>query len=567
MRLTIRSVLGCANFQADFEPGPTYVHGPNSSGKTSIATALAALTAWRGNPLSLPSADRKDYVAMGASEALASLDNGRVEWDGRQIISEEEGAPDSHPHAVGLVDFTRPRQGVADRAACWEQLFLPESPREILEPHWKFPADQLDAIVDQIEKEGWDRALSNAEGHRAAAKRRWGEIAGERHGARKAKTWTPPNWREELGGESEDSLQAAHTEAADARTRLISVRAVSEQEIERARLARDDLLPAATERLRALGAVAQEARADLEEHRANASRARATTQKLLDRFRDLKALVEAEAPHACPACDAELDLAGGKLVEWEAPSGVDVEAARAEMAEVREKGLASKAAFNGLGAKTAALEAAFDKARAAVGEKRGEINLIERQAEGADREAAEGPDQSAIEQLTVRIDEARRDLESWRLKRDADAAAANVAHYDEICKLLGPTGARSSTMRKRMGAVRQVIAGLCKGANWTEVEILQDYSVRSGGVAIRVAADNEKLRAQWLCQMAAAYLKRTEWLVLDRADVLRFSEWDGLMKIVEFMVRALPHLRIVVCATGDGTECPAPWRKINLSVG
>ena len=569
MKLTIDSVLGCEHFEDEFDPGPVYVHGPNSSGKTSIATALGALASWTPNPLALPSGEKKDYITIGRPEARAELDDGRVAWDGGAIEADPDAAPDSHPHAVGLIDFTRPRRSAADRAACWEELFLPASPREILEPHWTFPADQLDAIVKQIDSEGWEKALANAEGHRAAAKRRWTEIAGERYGSSKAKTWTPPNWREELAGESEESLQARLTEAADARSRLIAMRAVSEEDIARARRVRDEELPAKETELRALGVAAQAARADLETHRAKVSLAEKNLRTVWDAYQTLKTVLDATAPHACPSCEAPLEITEGargvEIVEWRAPEAAEIEAARDGLDDTRAKGVKAKSVRDELKAGLAALERAFESARAAVGEKRGEVNVLTRQAAGADDEASEGPDRSELEALNTKINEARDDVAAWRMKREADKESANVSHYDDIVKLLGPTGARASTMRKSMADVRSIVGALCKGANWTPVEILQDYSIRCGGVPVRVAAANEKLSAQWLCQIAAAYLKRTEWLVLDRADTLKFDNWWGLMTIVDFIAKKLPHLRIVVCATGDGSECPAPWRRVNLA--
>ena len=134
-------------------------------------------------------------------------------------------------------------------------------------------------------------------------------------------------------------------------------------------------------------------------------------------------------------------------------------------------------------------------------------------------------------------------------------------------KILGPSGARAQIMDGNMGSVRNTIAGLCTAAKWKPVQILSDYSLVSDQINIRVAAENERAKAQWLCQMAAAYVAepKSRWLVLDRADVLLPEDWDGLTTLCTALCLKNPELHIVVCKSGDSTLAPDGWSTINLA--
>lgn len=565
MRLTIRNILGCEYFSAEFNPGPVYVYGPNSSGKTSLATAIAAVAAHEANPLGLPSGSKKEYVTLGATEGSAGLDGARVTWTGDAIVCEGDQTPDASPHAVGLVDFTQPRRNQADRARCWEDLFLPPSPGDILRPDWPFSEVLLEQVLGQIDDEGWESTMKSYVEQGRHAKRKWREQTSEPYGAKKAKTWTPSQWRDELAGESEESLQGRLTEARDAKSRLIAVRAVSEEQVAKAREARDVEIPAFEAALEGLSENVRARLVILQERHDQVEATRAQLEELWQRYNRLKAIREAKPEHKCPVCEAGLVVGDGAVRTWVAPTSEQIEEATEQFDGVRLDGAALKKELGVWEDQGARARADYDVAASAVAEKRGELTVLKRLAADANKQVTAELDQAEVDRLSNIIDEANRDLIAWRRKREAAREAENVVYFEEIVRLLGPTGARASTMSTAMGGVRSIVTALCRGAGWVPVEIMRDYTLRCDGISVRTASENERLKAQWLCQIAAAWLKPSKWLILDRADLLKFENWDGLVRIVGVLAERMPATRVVVCASGDGSEAPDAWPKIDLA--
>ena len=149
-------------------------------------------------------------------------------------------------------------------------------------------------------------------------------------------------------------------------------------------------------------------------------------------------------------------------------------------------------------------------------------------------------------------------------KRQASDAANNVVHFDEICTLLGPQGARATIMKRGMSQVRNIITSLCNGAKWKMVEVLSDFGMVSGGVPVQLAARNEKLKVQWLCQIVAAIIAKSDWIILDEADLLQAESWDGMLRVLSAVANKCPEKYILVCATGLEVEIPTSWARVTL---
>ena len=569
MQVEVSNILGLEDFTSYFHPGkPVLVHGENSAGKTSLAVAIAALTAQQANPLHLPKGDQKLYISLNEADGVASLDDGRVLWLGTSISTTGDSKPDAVPHAVGLVDFLAVKRGTADRAALWEDLFLPKDPRAILEPHFKdkFSEQELKSCIDTINEQGWKKALSLYEEHRRAAKRNWSDITGDGWSEKRAKTWTPANWREELTKASEASLQAALTDAHDAKSKLVAAQAVAEDQILRARHVRDNELPAAETRLRD----ASEEFARVREHFDTANRAieeaEAEEERVRDKWRGLGRILKAVAPHKCPHCEGGLVIDKGKVGAWEPPTKEQVDQAEADKEPTRRAGKEASGRVASAKALKASAFEDYEVASRAMTRAEADVEILRKEAALAGETVREQASQEELDAAQNRISQCSADVVAWKQKTDAEREAGNVSIFDEVCQILGPTGARATLMQKAMNFVRGTIKSLCDTAGWTPVEITRDFSIRSGGVAIRMAAKNERARAQWLCQMASAIAKKSGWLVLDEADVLWGDTWEGLMAICKRLSVQVPDLRVVVCATGPDDMVPEEgWDTIDLS--
>lgn len=572
-KLTLSNMLGQPYFEHDFQPGPTIVLGPNSAGKSSIAVCLAAVTAQLANPLGLMSAQRKLYVTKGAAEGSAGLDDGRVLWTGQAIAEAGGAGPDTLPHAVGMVNFLASYRTAADAAKPWEALFLPEDPREILEPKWTFPKPQLDALVKQIEDEGgWDGALRNAQEEGRHAKREWRKYTNENWGKAKAKTWKPAKWREVLAEESEESLTAKLADVRDARQRLSNLRAVSADEIARARRYRDVIVPERTAELkeaRLAETVAKDAMDDAQKAHGNAI---GKANEARRAFREAKAARLAKPPAQCPSCGAGLEAKPGgdgddefQVVLWTPPEK-SVEELDAAIAELADEGRAAVERQDRMEEAAKARRDAYSDAVQKVHQAEAALRNAQEQTAKADDAEGEGADEAEVERLRNEEIQIGEDLLAFKTKRAADRAAANVAHHEEVIAILGPTGARAGLMQQWMAKVRQTMASLCGLAGWLPVEVLRDYSIVSDGIAMPTCAENEQIKAQWLCQIGIAYVRREQcgWIVLDRADRLKYEDWEGLVRLVTALCHKAPHLRVVVCATDKGELAPTDWDVIQL---
>ena len=573
MRVRVRNLMGLEHFEADIQPGVTFVCGANASGKSSLAVAIGALTARVANPLHLPTGEVKSYITIGQTEGVATLgenDTG-IQWYGNSMSDgDPDGAeemPLAIPHAVGMVDFLSPKRTKNDRARVWEDLFLPPSPQELLEPKWPFSTKELDSCIAMISDPsgGWDKAHSNYEGQRRHAKQMWGKITGERYGKSKVNTWVPTNWREELADASEETLQAAIADANDVKQRLIAVQAVSSDEVQRARHIRDEVLPAKRMEMKAIHEDQQEFEGDLLRLTSAFSSVKGALADLEREHKRTVALLNAKPHHKCPECDVGLEVSdGGNLTRWRAPTNEDIQNAMnrkeeiaGEHASLMKDASAHQEGHKNLTAQKAGLMVKFSTAQA-------EVNSLRAQTEAADRVAQDAVDPEQVADAQNRIDRSNHDKIAWCMKRDADIAAQNVAHFDDVIDLLGPTGVRGGTMQTKMAQIRDIMHMLCSAAGWTEVLVQREYDIVIGGVPMRMASRSERLRAQWLCQLACAYLSRSEWVVLDEADLLDLDNWDGMTRMLDAFARQVPHLRVVVCATGVPEDVPAHWVKVEL---
>lgn len=559
-QLEVTNVLYHGSLSHEFRPGVTLVTGKNTSGKSSLAKIIGALVTHDANPGHVSAAATKDYVTDGALEGQARLDD--VVWrPPAGISSPPDQGPLSTPQAAGLIDF-RVNRVVKQRAELWEGLFLPSDPMAILRPRWQLPEAQLVAVVEIINTQGWEKASGIYEDRRREAKRRWQQITGARlYGKRVASTWTPKNWREELEGKSEADLQS---EVVDLRDRLqaLGVRQTIEQSrIDEANRVLAEDIPAAERDLSDAQTQYRAASADYQAHRKHLTEMQDLRESHKRELSRLTQILEAKAPYECPHCQKGLQLSAGQVVAWEAPSGAEIEKATTDrdtfmgnLAEVEAELGVQGQAMDGVSAEV-------NTAAGRVSQIQGRLDELRRRAEVAGMEVSQ-VDEGERAKLELDVEEANKFLVAHQQYYNAKREHDNVVELDTVCTLLGPTGARAQHMRQAMDKVRLVLANGSKRAGWLPITILDDYGLTSNGRSLPLVSDNEKLKAQWLCQVAAVMLAGGSWVVLDAADLLRDESWDGLVELVNSLASKREGLHIVVCATS--TECPPEWDHVRL---
>ena len=402
-QITVENVLGKPYFSHDFDPGVTLIHGPHSGGKSSVATAIAALVAHEQNPLDFAKGDHKLYVTVGAAEARATLGAGEVVWTGKSMSVSPEAAergPEALPYAVGLVDFLAYRRSLDDRARIWEALFLPPNASDVITPFWPGTKDQLKALIEQIDNEGWTKALKTYQQNRVFEKRRWCEVTGQaRFGG--AQSWKPKLWRDEIAQASEEQLEQVLADARDARNRLVAIEAVSQSEIVRAREIRDRELPRLRQEFDIAEGKFNAMKRKLEEADDLVATISARRKELWEEYSRLKQVKQAQAEHRCPVCDAGLVIEGGgtALHAWRAPEADQIALAEKRLPELVDAGEKTTQRLN---LATSDRDAAFEAlTRATEGKNhaRTELAVAEKNAELADASAAEPPDPGDLERL------------------------------------------------------------------------------------------------------------------------------------------------------------------------
>ena len=561
MKLKISNIYGFADASIEFHTGPTLVTGRNSSGKTSIAKILAALLAHDDNPSGISATSRKSYVRDGNQSGVAELDG--VRWEpGSKGLSAPPGVdPKASRHAVGLVDFTANAPSQAARAAMFEDLIIPDDPRVLLEPRWKLPKKQLEHVLKTIEEQGWSSAKTLYENNRRDQKRNWQNATGDTYGAKKAANWVPKHWTPELDGASEDQLRADLVDARDHLTAIMSQQAVSAAEIEEARNVRDNLLPAAKNRLEELQGNQTKNSAALAELDEAAQGMTAEISKIEAWIRKSKATLDATAPFYCPGCDAGLQMdANGKLVEWTPVSGDELKAMKDkkkrgdEIIRTKTKELKSNET------NAAALRSGVRELHNDIASIKGEIRQLEIRAGKADAKESRGIDETERAAAETLVDQKQKALEAFTRKQQAAEAHRNVTILDEYVDLLGANGARGEYLEENLDGMRHILDKIADRTGWLPIRIEPDYSVTSNGRPVQLCAKNEQLKAQWSLQLASAYYSGDHYVILDEADTLKDESWEGLVKLVEGVCRGT-EMRVIVCATSASVE---GWNTVTL---
>jgi len=564
MKLTVNNVFGFADADIELPQGAILITGKNSMGKTSLANIVGALVAHDDNPCRVSVTSKASYVRDGAQDGYAELN--RVKWIPKSGMSIPNGSePLATRHSAGLVDFIHEAKTRNTREKIWEELFVPDNPRELLEPVWTLPKAQLDAVVSTIERSGnWNEASKYYEDQRREYKRKWCEITGEqRYGDKKAPKWMPPNWSPDLEGASLEDLQREVVEARESVNAMTAIEAVSVSQIEEAQRIRDVEIPKTEARLNDATQRVSAYEGDL--RNLNAEYA-AKSKKVRDAeswASEARRILDARAPYTCPHCQGGLSLTDGSLAPWFAPSGEELEKKRALYDETIEKIKRAKDNLKSVDNDRRDLESQVNNARAEASEYRGVIRALSAKAAYADREEAVEVDSSARANAESRVREAQIRLDSFERRQLAMQHHDNVVKMDEICDLVGANGARAAHISDCLDRIRGVLNRISSITGWLPIDINHEYQITSSGRPVQMAAKNEQLKCQWAMQIACAYYCKDAWIILDEADTLRDESWDGLVKLVDALTGKNPKLRVLVCATSTVIDSDN-WTQVQL---
>lgn len=250
MKATIKNFMGCASAEITADK-IALILGLNGQGKTSSLLPIAA--ALRGGvPLGLQKAKAGMLVKTGSGSASVLLENETskvaVSWPKCERRAEGADAPEASDVAVGAVKFP----------------LMPDKEKvELLRAILKCDPDEQDLcealaeaglsekvqkiVWHNIETEGWDASLDRAKEKGRSLKSQWAIITGEAYGEKKAASWFPVGWENDLEGSSVDTLENDVSLARADLEDKIANQAVGEDELARLQEKADSLADAESE--------------------------------------------------------------------------------------------------------------------------------------------------------------------------------------------------------------------------------------------------------------------------------------------------------------------------------
>lgn len=505
MKATIKNFMGCASAEVEASK-IALILGLNGQGKTSTLLPIAA--ALRGGvPLGLQKTKAGMLVKTGAGAASVMLeeDGSKVEvfWPKCERRSEGVSAPEASDIAVGAVAF--PAMADKDKVELLRDILKTDPVKQEL---CEALADAglsekvQEAVWHNIEAEGWDASLDRAKEKGRSLKSQWALIAGETYGEKKAASWFPQGWENDLETTSTEALEADVSLARADLEDKIANQAIGADELVRLQEKADGLADAEKECDDAAGKVT-EAQKVLKE-------ARAAREKLpkLPNY-DL----------VCPHCGKPVVYQFGKL-----------EAVKQSLStEEREK-----------------LEQQILDADNAVSKAERELNTAKQnfilldsalQAIKKAKDELEAKQGKTIQ--PTEVDEARNAvrkaetrLQSFNRYNEALRVHRNILENQEIINVLEPEGIRRRSLEKGLSDFNGRLEYLCYVAGWACVKVDGDMSVSYNDRPFVLCSESEKFRAKVTLQAAIAEYDGSHALVVDAADILDNKGRAGLLKLL-----------------------------------
>jgi hypothetical protein len=130
-------------------------------------------------------------------------------------------------------------------------------------------------------------------------------------------------------------------------------------------------------------------------------------------------------------------------------------------------------------------------------------------------------------------DRARRNLDAFRQKREADDLAERVRTNDLVLAILAPDGLRGRKLARVVEAFNASLRPLSETAVWADVTVDAAMSLAYGGRPYALLSTSEQYRVRAVLQTAMARLDGSDMIVLDAADVLDGTTRSGLFAMIE----------------------------------
>lgn len=505
MKATIKNFMGCA--AAEVEASKiALILGLNGQGKTSTLLPIAA--ALRGGvPLGLQKTKAGMLVKTGAGAASVVLeeDGAKVEvfWPKCERRSEGVSAPEASDIAVGAVAF--PAMADKDKVELLRDILKTDPVKQEL---CEALADAglsekvQEAVWHNIEAEGWDASLDRAKEKGRSLKSQWALIAGEAYGEKKAASWFPQGWENDLETTSTEALEADVSLARADLEDKIANQAIGADELARLQEKADGLTDTEKECDDAAGKVT-EAQKALKE-------ARAAREKLpkLPNY-DL----------VCPHCGKPVVYQFGKLEAIKQSLSAE-EREKLEQQILDADNAVSKAERELNAAKHDFILADSD------------LQAIKKAKEELEAKQGKTIQPAEVDEARNAVRKAETRLQSFNRYNEALRVHRNILENQAIINVLEPEGIRRRSLEKGLADFNGRLEYLCHVAGWACVKVDGDMSVSYNDRPFVLCSESEKFRAKVTLQAAIAEYDGSHALVVDAADILDNKGRAGLLKLL-----------------------------------
>jgi len=508
MKLKILNFRGISN--AEIETNHiTLLAGQNRQGKTSTMQAAATVLTESIYPISGLTKKDCGKIIHGENKKAylsAEFENGSVSMLYPDLKRTAQGEPSEiSGYAAGLIDLTSMKP--AGRISAITDILNTHPTIDLLKSELakikNLSSDKLDQLIKTVESNGWDAAHKLAKTSRTQLTGAWENVTGERFGSAKSDGWRPATW--DMGFESltVEQLTERLTEEREWLQAATSQDAVDAQELNR--LTKE-----------AQGLEDYKSESDDLTHQLNGLLSKSSEIKT--EISKLRSESQSKNAYECPGCGESLVLKGGVLEKHTPPTDEEKTAnvkkiekltdhenkITREMADKSDKLIQNKAAIK-------AAESAIKRLAEMKGKPEADIQKIG--------------------DLKNRVRVAEERLEAKKAVERADLICKKYVDSAKVIDILSPEGLRKSCAKKALDTFNEYLMGLASRSGWPPVDITDDADILVDRREFKYCSESEQFRCRVMIQYAMACIQKSEYVLIDGADILDVSGLNGLFAI------------------------------------
>ena len=506
MKVLVNNFKGLSQVKIDLTHQINIIGGDNGAGKTSLLQAITSALIG-GCPIKLAKKDYGILVRDGNDDAFIDVETAT----GTATIQFPTGKckttgtpPRLSLYSAGMFspfDFEKNK----DRFEFWCKILQSDPDENDLRNAINLTKNEdliakADYIVTLVKQLDYDGACAKIKEEGAKNKGAWQHVTGEDYGIKKASTWRPEGFTEDMNTESPTWQQNLET-AKNNYEQSLKVLAVSEND--RAMLEKFILRRPETEK--ALNELKKE-----QTEVVNAiSRLKVKMQQLRDKL-------NAEKPLVCPHCSKPVMFKSNELVKFEEDKSINVKSIQVEI--------------DTLGTNHSQNVSDYDSITKDISEHE---NTLKQIAE-AEEKLKNISNEKISDNVAVENEKAITQYMAYTKYHEATKYQTEVMWIAEAYKILEPNGLRKQKVDFRLHEFNEKLAALCKVACWDIVKIDSDFDVYYDDRIYIVLSESEQYRVKATIQAVIGMIEKTDLFIFDRVDLLTRSGRNGLVDLCRY---------------------------------